>query len=231
MRNGRVHPAGSAPTWLLAGLALAVGIGAFGWPWLRQMQQDAIISSARQGVKVFRNACTSFYAKQAKFPPDGTEGVRHPAGGYVRALEGRDLTPTATTFGDILVAGGYLPEIRFPYGGQTEMNGWYREQEIWPEIRALPVAVLEEKFKSKRPFQSASSAATVVVLTVPGLELGQAALFKRALDPLSPAEEKRSDTQILRLGLAGSPLGKGDVRFTQDDSFGIFTAWIYLTHD
>jgi hypothetical protein len=56
-------------------------------------------------------------------------------------------------------------------------------------------------------------------------------LFKRALDPLSPAEEKRSDTQILRLGLAGSPLAKGDVRFTQDDSFGIFTAWIYLTHD
>ena len=55
--------------------------------------------------------------------------------------------------------------------------------------------------------------------------------IKRALDPLSPAEEKRSDTQILRLGLAGSPLAKGDVRFTQDDSFGIFTAWIYLTHD
>ena len=231
MKTLRGHPGGSAPVWLLAGLALAVGIGALGWPWLRQMQQDAIISSTRQGVKGFRDACTSFYAKQAKFPPDGTEGVRHPEGGFVRAAEGRDLSPAVTTFGEILVAGGYLPEIRFPFGGQPELNGWYRGQEIWPEIRALPVAELEERFKSKRPFQSASSATTVVVLTVPGLELGQAALLKRALDPLSPAEEKRSDTQLLRLGLAGSPLAKGDVRFTQDDSFGIFTAWIYLAHD
>jgi hypothetical protein len=231
MKSHRGHPAGSAPIWLLAGLALAVGIGALGWPWIRQMQQDAIVSSTRQGVKMFRDACTSFYAKQAKFPPDGTEGVRHPEGGYVRAPEGRDLAPVATTFGDILVATGYLPEIRFPFGGQPELNGWYRGQEIWPEIRALPVAELQEKFKSKHPFQSASSATTVVVLTVPGLELGQAALLKRALDPLSPGEEQRSDTQILRLGLAGSVLAKGDVRFTQDDSFGIFTAWVYLAHN
>ena len=231
MKKGAFHPAGSAPVWLLAGLALAVGIGVAGWPQIRKMQQDAIVSSIRQGVKVFRDACTSFYAKEAKFPPDGTEGVRHPEGGFVRAAEGRDLSPAATTFGDVLTAGGYLAEIRLPFGGQPEKNAWYRGQEIWPEIRAVPVGELEEKLKSKRPFQSAASATTVVVLTVPGLELGQAALLKRSLDPLSPNEINRSDTQLLRLGLAGSPLAKGDVRFTEEESFGIFTAWIYLAHD
>lgn len=231
MKMRRPHPAGSATVWLLAGLALAVGIGVAGWPQIRKMQQDAMVSTVRQGVKVLRDACTAFAARDSKFPADGTEGVRHPEGGYVRAAEGRDLIPAATTFGDILVARGYLEEIRFPYGGQPEMNAWQRGQEIWPEIRALPVAELEEKFKTKRPFQSAAAATTVVVLTVPGLELAQAAMLKRSLDPLSPSESKRSDSQMIRLGLAGSPLAKGDVRFTEDPGSGIFTAWIYLAHN
>jgi len=222
---------GSAAVWLLVGLTMAVVLGVVAWPQIRKMQQDAKASSVRQGVKVFRDACTSFYAKENKFPADGTEGVRHPDGGYQRAAEGRELAPAVTTFGDILVARGYLPEVRFPFGGQPELNGWSRGQETWPEIRAVPMAELEEKFKSQRPFQSATSATTVVILTVPGLELGQAALLKRSLDPLSPNELGRSDTQLLRLGLAGSPLAKGDVRFTADESFGIFTAWIYLAHD
>lgn len=231
MKKHAFHPAGSAPVWLLAGLAMAVGIGVIGWPQIRKMQEDAIVSSVRKSVKLFRDACTSYYAKEAKFPPDGTEGVRHPEGGFVRAVEGRDLAPAATTFGDILTAGGYLAEIRLPFGGQPEKNGWYRGQEVWPEIRAVPVGELEEKLKSKRPFQSAASATTVVVLTVPGLELGQAALLKRSLDPLSPNEMNRSDTQLLRLGLAGSPLAKGDVRYTEEAESGFFTGWIYLAHD
>lgn len=220
---------GLASVWLLAGFSLAVVAGLVGWPWIEAMQQQAVLSTAKKNLKSFRTATTAYVAAHGRIPLDGTQGAPHPEGGYVKSSEGRELSPEESTFGDLLVAGGYLPEIRFPYGGRMQPGAWRRGQEVWPEIRAVAAEEIRTRLKSHPPFQGAAGAGRIVLLTVPGLDLAQAAFLKRGLEnePL-PAAAKESDALTLKLGLAGSPRASGDIRFVQDPDSGAYVAFIYI---
>jgi len=218
-----------ASVWLLAGFSLAVAGALIAWPWIEGLQQRAILSTAQKNLKSFRTATTAYVAAHGKIPLDGSQGALHPEGGYTKSPEGRELSAEESTFGDLLVAGGYLPDVRFPYGGRMQPGSWRRGQEIWPELRAVTVEEISSRLKSRPPFQSAAAAGRIVLLTVPGLDLAQAAFLKRGLetDPL-PSRARDSDAQILKLGLAGSPRAMGDVRFVQDADSGAYTAFVYI---
>jgi len=226
MRN--VSP-GLASVWLLAGFSLAVAGALIAWPWIEDLQQRAILSTAQRNVKSFRTATTAYVAARGRIPLDGTQGAFHPEGGTMKSPDGRELSAEKSTFGDLLVAGGYLPDVRFPYGGRMEPGSWKRSQEIWPEVRAVTAEEISSRLKSRPPFDSAAGAGRIVLLTVPGLDLAQAAFLKRGLETdLLPRRAGDSDAQTMKLGLAGSPQATGDVRFVQDPDSGAYTAFIYL---
>jgi len=220
---------GLASVWLLAGFSLAVVAGLVGWPWIEAMQRQAILSTAKKNLQSFRTAATAYVAAHGRIPLDGTRGAPHPEGGYAKSSDGRELSAAESTFGDLLVAGGYLSEVRFPYGGRVQPGAWKRGQEIWPEVRAVAAEEISSRLKSRPPFQSAAGAGRIVLLTVPGLDLAQAAFLKRGLEnePL-PAAAKESDALTLKLGLAGSPRAGGDIRFVQDPDSGAYTAFVYI---
>lgn len=224
---------GSGAVWFLVILSLGGLILLTNWPKIREMQLEAKESTAKRCVKAFREAALAFYSDKKHFPVDGTEGVRHPDGGFTRGPDGRELSPSQTTLGDLLLAGGYLGEVYFPSRHKPEPGGWIRGQERWPEIRAMRTEDLANKLASRPPFASAESATVVVLLTLPGLSLEEAAFWKRKLDRfVSPDAATRSDAQLLKMGLAGAPLAMGDLRFVEDpNEKGIYTGFLYLAHE
>lgn len=224
---------GSVAVWLLGLLALGAAILLANWPKIRELQLEAKESTAKRCVKAFREAAVAFYSDKKHFPVDGTEGLRHPGGGFVRGPDGRELSPGQTTLGDLLLAGGYLGEVYFPSRHKPQPGAWVRGQECWPEIRAARVEDLGIKLASQPPFASAGSSTVVVILTIPGLNQEEAAFWKRKLDRfVSPDAANRSDAQLLKMGLAGSPLAMGDLRFVADGAeVGLYTGFLYLAHE
>lgn len=224
---------GSGAVWFLVVLSLGGLILLANWPKVREMQMEAKESTAKQCIKAFREAALAFYSDQKRFPVDGTEGVRHPEGGFAKGPDGRELSPGQTTLGDLLMAGGYLEQVYFPSRHKPEPGGWIRGQERWPEIRAMRTEDLANKLVSRPPFASAESATVVVLLTLPGLTQEEAAFWKRKLDRFVSADAAtRSDTQLLKMGLAGAPLAMGDLRFVADSNeTGIYTGFLYLAHE
>lgn len=223
----------SGAVWFLVILSLGGLILLANWPRIREMQLEAKESTGKRCVKAFGEAALAFYSDKKHFPIDGTEGVRHPVGGFTKGSDGRELSPSQTTLGDLLLAGGYLGEVYFPSRHKPEPGIWIRGQERWPEIRALRTEDLEAKLTAKPPFASAASASVVVILTLPGLSQEEAAFWKRKLDRfVSPEAATRSDAHLLKMGLAGAPLAMGDLRFVaHPDNPGIYTGYLYLAHE
>lgn len=178
------------------------------------------LTVAQQSLVSYRFAVLSYLSQNGSVPDDLYEITEEP---YVPEGEGGEVAPTEpnpkpkrASLGDALLEAKKIDRVGFPLGEKYQLpEGLGPLVATRPEIWAVPVAALAERFDNPRLFPSARSG-KVAVLVVPFLS-------KRE------AEGIQKMVSNLREQTPGGMTFVGDCFFTSSPVDGKFTGWLYLS--
>jgi len=223
-------------------------------PW--QASTGALLRQKIVGAIAEVNRITSgsvsYYQRYNNWTADGGKPaiIGYSSEPYTRSYgDGATVSQGTTTFGDLLLAEGFIDMLRLPIGA----NGYPNASTYTPtsislsqesSARTTPVnagginyPLVVCRIAASGVFTSSAYATRLIFILIPGLSLAEAAMLKNEFD--GPFPGSPSDSELVTKAVLGNATGsnaiiinKGNCRLTPSPlPGGVYDAWCYIAND